>query len=145
APSFDTFCDSMTSVVEAVIAHTPTATADFRLVQAINFNDPKVRVEPAAAPDSTAAVTEAARAAGAAGTAEADNVPDKTDAEITLPRRAKNDRSVSSARVIRFCAASSLIPRASPTSLRLFFSKKRSNIALRSVSLNPARASSSNG
>src|SRR5437016_6221383 len=124
----------MTRVVAAVTAHTPTATAGFRLVKAINFNDPKVRAEPAVAPESIpAAVTEAARAAGAACTAEADKAPDNTDAEITLPRCARKDRSFSRARVIRFCAASSFIPRASPTSLRLFLSKNRSNIALRSV------------
>src|SRR5439155_22159333 len=134
----------MTRVVAAVIAHTPAATADFRLVQAINFNDPKVRVELAAAPESIpAAVTEAARAAGAVCTAEADNAPDNTDAEITLPRWARKDRSFSSARVIRFCAASAFIRRPSPTPLRLFLSKNRRNIALRSVSLNPAMASSS--
>ena len=78
----------MTRVVAAVIAHTPTATADFRLVQAINFNAPIVKVEPAAAPDNiTAAVTEAARPVGTACTADVVNAPARTEAEITLPRR----------------------------------------------------------
>ena len=98
-------------VVAAVTAHTPTATADFRFVQAINFNAPKARVEPAAAPDSaTVVVTEATRPVGTACTAEVVKAPVSTDAEISVPRRAKNVRSFSSARVTRFWAASSLIP-----------------------------------
>ena len=97
----------MTRVVAAVTAHTPTATADFRFIHVINFNAPIVKVEPAAAPDTiTAAVTEAAKPVGTACTAEVVNAPARTEAEITLPRRAKKLRSFSSALVIRFWAAS---------------------------------------
>src|SRR5213078_923241 len=88
----------------------------FRFVQAINFRAPKVKVEPAAAaPDTmTAAVTEAVRLAGAAPTADVEIAPASTEADMTLPRRAKKPRSFSKARAIRFCAASSFVPRACP-------------------------------
>ena len=80
----------------------------------------------APAPADAASDTEAAEAANPAG---ADwTAPPVTPAasavtDTVTPRRVRFVRSRSKARATRFCAASSLEPKAAPTSFKLRFSK----------------------
>ena len=66
-----------------------------------------------------------------------------THSLVARPFSAKYSRSRFNARFTSFCAASSVMPRAPPTSRRLFPSKKRSNTASCSASLNFAIPASS--
>ena len=63
-------------------------------------------------------------------------------AEKLTPRFLSSPRSFSKARATHFCAASSLLPNASPTARKSFCSKKRSRIAVRSRAPNWLIASS---
>ena len=83
-------------------------------VAAIDFKRVSVVPVPAAAA-TDAAVTETANAAGAAVTASAAIAEARPVTVNATPRRLRTPRSLSSARLTRFCAASSLMPRAEPT------------------------------
>src|SRR5271154_2825470 len=106
-----------------------TSSADFALLHAMSFNAPLMRVKVdalAAAPLAiAAAVTEVARAGGAAWTEWAAITPAITTPVDLTPRLVKNFRNFSSARLTRILAASSLAPMAAPTSRKFLPSKKR--------------------
>ena len=105
----------------------PMTTAVFICAQAISFNAPlmMVKVDPLAAAPFVIATAEIVLVSvtGAAWTELAETAPAIAAAVSATPRFAKNARSFSSARAIRFCAARSSKPKTLPTSVRLLFSK----------------------
>src|SRR5581483_8465049 len=116
----------MTAVVVAPAARSTTAVAIravLALVQAIILRVDLIRVRvepPAVAPLAAAAMlTEAASPAGAAWTEFAESARASALVVEVTPWREKYLRNLSSARSTRLAEASSLAPRAAPTSRKL--------------------------
>jgi len=98
-----------------------------------------------AVPASAAVEMAAASPAGAACTELAEMATTNPLAPMVTLRFEKNSRNRSVARLTRFCAVSSEVPSASPTSRSDLFSKYRSSSAARSSSSRLSSASSSTG
>ena len=96
-------------------------------------------------PVKTAVVMLAASAAGAALTAFAATAVAMAVAPNLMPCLARRARSLSRARFTRTRAASSVTPKAAPTSAKVLFSKKRSSTASRSAVRRACMASSNTG
>ena len=120
-------------------ARAPAATRSTRL-QSNRRNRASIRAAPAAH-----FVSDTANAGGAACTALVKSAVLKTVTETVTPRRRKNARNFSTARTTRTRAEFSLPPRVWPISPKLFFSKKRSRTACRSLVARPARNSTAAG